>query len=99
MNAKFAWINNQGVRAASGFELQREDRFTMSYRESDKTIDKTITINIENGFVGGRHGILMSTSALERWDDGETIFLAQRAIILENIREALAFQGLGLGIE
>lgn len=95
MNAKFAWINNQGVRAASGFELQREDRFTMSYRESDKTI----TINIENGFVGGRHGILMSTSALERWDDGETIFLAQRAIIIENIREALAFQGLGLGIE
>ena len=95
MNAKFAWINNQGVRAASGFELQREDRFTMSYRESDKTI----TINIENGFVGGRHGILMSTSALERWDDGETIFLAQRATILENIREALAFQGLGLGIE
>lgn len=95
MSTTFTWLNKQGVRGASGFELQREDRFTMSYSETGKII----TIEIENGIVGGKYAVLMSPGSLARWDDGEILSEDKQKQVLENIREALAFQELGLRIE
>jgi hypothetical protein len=92
----FVWLNNQGVRGSSGFELQREDRFTMSYREGSKVI----TIDIENGMIGnGKYAVLMGPESLNRWDDGVPLTNEQQIRVLENIREALAFQELVLSIE
>jgi hypothetical protein len=95
MSTTFTWLNKQGVRGASGFELQREDRFTMSYSE----MGKTMTIEIENGIVGGKYAVLMSPGATDRWDDGEVLSEDKQKQVLDNIREALAFQDLGLSIE
>jgi hypothetical protein len=92
----FTWLNKQGVRGSSGFELQREDRFTMTYREGNNVI----TIDIENGFLGaGKYAILMSPGSLNRWDDGKLIDQNKQKKILDNICEAIAFQGLALSIE
>lgn len=92
----FTWLNKQGVRGSSGFELQREDRFTMTYREESKVI----TIEIESGIVAsGKHAVLLSPGALNRWDDGKPIEEEKQKQVLENIREALAFQDLALSVE
>ena len=92
----FTWLNNQGVRGSSGFELQREDRFTMSYREGDLVI----TIDIENGIIGsGQYAIIMGPESLNRWDNGKPLTEEKRKRVLDNIRDALAFQELGLSIE
>lgn len=92
----FTWLNNQGVRGSSGFELQREDRFTMSYREGEHVI----TIEIENGIIGNdRYAIIMGPDALACWDDGSPLTEAKQEQVQNNIREALAFQKLGLSIE
>ena len=92
---QFTWLNKQGVRGSSGFELQRVDRFTMTYREGGNVI----TIEVENGIIGGKYAVLMSEGALSRWDDGIPLNDATHLQVLENIRDALAFQDLELGIE
>jgi hypothetical protein len=92
----FTWLNNQGVRSESGFELQREDRFAMSYREGSHVI----TIEIENGIVGaGNYAVLMGPDALRKWDDGKLLDEEKQKQVLSNIRDALQFQELALSIE
>ncbi len=95
-NMTFTWLNKQGVRGSSGFELQREDRFTMTYREESNVI----TFEIENGIVGcGKYAVLLSPDALTRWDDGRPINEDKQKQVLGNIRDALAFQDLALSVE
>jgi hypothetical protein len=95
MKSSFTWLNTQGVRGSSGFELQRLDRFTMSYTEGNKVI----TIDVENGSVGSKYAILMSSDALDKWDNGLPLDRVKRDQVLKNIQEALAFQDLELSLE
>jgi hypothetical protein len=92
---EFTWLNKQGVRSSSGFELQREDRFTMTYREGDNMI----TIDVDNGNIGGKHAVLMSPNSLSKWDNGKALNEETQKRVQENIREALAFQRVSLGVE
>jgi hypothetical protein len=92
----FTWLNKQGVRSDAGFELQFVDRFTMEYRQDGRTI----TLDIESGFLGANQpAILMSPDALNAWDDGAELLPTEQRQALQNVREALAFQGLGLSLE
>jgi hypothetical protein len=92
----FTWLNKQGVRSDTGFELQSMDRFTFEYREGSRTI----TLDIESGILGeSQPAILMGPDALKKWDNGTTLDIAAQKQVLDNIRQALAFQGLGLSIE
>ena len=92
----FTWLNKQGVRSDAGFELQFVDRFTMEYRQDGRTI----TLDIESGFLGeNQPAILMSPDALNAWADGAELLPTEQRQALQNIREALAFQGLGLSLE
>jgi len=92
----FTWLNKQGVRSDTGFELQSMDRFTFEYREGSRTI----TLDIESGILGeNQPAILMGPDALNKWDNGTNLDIAVQKQVLENIRQALAFQGLGLSIE
>jgi hypothetical protein len=91
----FTWLNKQGVRSDEGFELQRLSRFTMQYSERGNTL----TIDLESGLINGELGILMRPDAAARWDDGSVSDLATQKRVIRNIREALRFQGLGLGLE
>jgi hypothetical protein len=92
----FTWLNKQGVRSDTGFELQSMDRFTFEYREGSRTI----TLDIESGIVGeSQPAILMGPDALKKWDNGANLDIAAQKQVLDNIRQALAFQGLGLSIE
>ena len=92
---KFTWLNKQGVRSETGFELQRVDRFTMSYRE----VNRIITIGIDNGIVGQRPAVIMGPKSLEMWDSGVPIDAEKQREILRNIENALGFQDVGLSVE
>ena len=92
----FTWLNKQGVRSDRGFELQSIDRFTFEYREGVRTI----TLDVESGILGeDEPAILIGHDALKKWDDGGYLDALTQRQTLENIREALAFQGLGLSVE
>ena len=96
MMVNFTWLNKQGVRSDTGYELQRLDRFTMEYREGNNAI----TIDIESGILDGNSpAVLMSPDALKVWDSGRFIDAPKQSQILENIRKALAFQEMGLSVE
>lgn len=92
----FIWLNRQGVRSDTGFELQSVDRFTFEYREGTRTM----TLDIESGMLGGNQpAILIGPDAVAKWNDGSSLDIASQKRVLENIRQALAFQGLGMSIE
>jgi len=92
----FTWLSKQGVRSDTGFKLQSMDRFTFEYREGSRTI----TLDIESGILGeNQPAILMGSDALKKWDNGTTLDVVAQKQVLDNIRQALAFQGLGLSIE
>jgi hypothetical protein len=92
----FTWLNKQGVRSDTGFELQTVDRFTMEYREESRTI----TLDVESGMLDGNlPAVLMGPDALRKWDDGTSLDVKRQDQVLSNIREALTFQGLGLSVE
>jgi len=92
----FKWLNKQGVRSDTGFELQFVDRFTMEYREGDRRI----TVDVESGVLAANQpAILMGPDAFNAWDDGLELLPEKQRSVLGNVREALAFQGLGLSLE
>ena len=94
----FTWLNKQGVRSDDGFEVQRIDRFTAEYRESNKVI----TFGVESGLSGGLPCIIVDPHAFERWDSIEShnpITPDYQKKIFENVRQAMLFQGLMLVVE
>ncbi len=94
----FTWLNKQGVRSATGFEVQRTGRFDAEYREGGKVV----SFGVEAGVSGGLQCIIVDPSAFTRWDDapsGIGIAPEQQAQMFENLRQALEFQGLKLVIE
>jgi hypothetical protein len=92
----FTWLNKQGVRSDRGFVVQFTGRFTAQYRDEGKVV----TLDVEDGLLGGQPCISVDPDAFEHWD-GETkkIPPPEQARMFQNLREAMEFQGLKLVIE
>ena len=89
----FTWLNKQGVRGDSGFELQRTERFAAEYREKGRVIKLYVE--------GGGGGLTIYEGSLQPlWNEitDPTERKIERDRIVENIRAALAFQGLDLDL-
>jgi hypothetical protein len=89
----FTWLNKQGVRSDAGFEFQRTSRFAAEYRENGLTTE----IYVE----GGAGVITIYDGSLISLLEGiENPFerKAERDRLIKNLRDALAFQGLGLDL-
>lgn len=85
----FTWLNKQGVRSDEGFELQFTGRFTAEYRESGRTT---------KFYVDGGSAITVYEGSLDQlWRDTPDP-TKERARIIRNLNEALAFQGLRLDL-
>lgn len=83
----FVWMNKQGVRSESGFEVQFTGRFTAEYRESGRVV----VVDVEDGGSSGdKQHILYSRASLLRSVSGE----AERERVEQNFRNAMVFQGL-----
>lgn len=91
----FSWINKQGVRSDKGFEVQSIGRFDLEYRQSGRKV----SLYVESGLSGGLPCLSVEPDAFSRWDDGATIPKDQQAELFDNLRAALAFQGLKLVVE
>ncbi|MDD3765167.1 MAG: hypothetical protein PHP86_17870 [Nevskiales bacterium] len=85
----FTWLNKQGVRSSSGFEVQTTGRFTIEYREAGRVI----TVDVEPGIQGGPC-VSINDNAFERWDNSSVRNSAEeQARLLKNFKDAMAFQG------
>lgn len=92
----FTWLNKQGVQSDNGFVVQFTGRFTAEYRERGKTI----TVEIEDGFSGGRPCVILHPDAFQHWDlENAMLTDAERERLFSNFREACKFQGLNVAIE
>ena len=94
----FTWLNKQGVRSSSGFEVQFTGRFTAEYREGSKKI----SLSIESGLSDGKPSISVGAKAFERWDGSSpetSIAVEKQTQIQTNLRMALEFQGLILIVD
>ena len=89
----FTWLNKQGVRSDSGFELQRTARFAAEYREGGR-VTKLYVEDTSNGIT------IYDGSLKVLWDGIADPFerKKERDRIIGNIRAALAFQGLNLDL-
>jgi len=89
----FTWLNKQGVKSTKGFIVQFTGRFTAEYKEGLKKI----TIELEDGKLpDGRYCEIIGSNSFLKWDEGFAISKEKQAEILQNFKDALAFQGLGL---
>ena len=91
----FTWLNKQGVRSDSGFEVQRTGRFDAEYRENGKVV----MLYVESGLSGGASCIILDPQAFARWSDGTVIPEKEQARMLQNFKDAMEFQGLKTVVE
>jgi len=84
----FSWINKQGVRNSSGFEVQRTGRFTMEYREGTRHL----VLDVD----GGDNGLInFDAKAFEKWTNSSIMNSPdEQKRIFNNFMAALKFQGL-----
>jgi hypothetical protein len=94
-NNVFTWMNKQGVRSDKGFEVQSTGRFDLEYREGANIV----SIYVESGLIGGLPSLSIEPDAFLRWDSGIAIPKDEQTRLFENLRAALAFQGLKLVVE
>ena len=87
---KFTWLNKQGVRSDAGFEFQFTGRFSAEYREAGRIL----RIPLEGG--GGAISIYENSLQSVFTEPSSPAAESSRRRIAENIRAALAFQGLTL---
>lgn len=90
----FTWLNKQGVRSDTGFELQFTGRFAAEYRENGRVTEMYVE--------GGAGGVLTiyegSLAELLAAIDNPFARKAERDRLIGNLRDALAFQGLTLDL-
>ena len=91
----FTWLNKQGVRSDRGFEVQQTGRFDDEYREGGKVVQ----LYEESGINDGMPCIILEPGAFARWSDGSAIDLQAQAVMLQNFKEAMEFQGLKTVVE
>ena len=91
----FTWLNKQGVRCDSGFEVQFTGRFDAEYREGNNVVK----LYVESGFEGGSQCILVDPDAFARWDNGQAISLGRQQQMFQNFKEAMEFQGLKMVVQ
>ncbi|MDR2638136.1 MAG: hypothetical protein LBB55_07340 [Zoogloeaceae bacterium] len=81
----FTWLNKQGVRSDTGFEVQFTGRFSAEYRE--------------DGMSDGMPCIILDPLAFAYWSDGASISQEKQVQMLQNFKEAMTFQGLKTVVE
>ena len=89
----FTWLNKQDVRSRDGFEFQFTARFKAEYRERGRVTE----LYVEDTSCG----ITVYEGDLRGLWEGESDLSGQeqeRRRIIENVRSALAFQGLALDL-
>jgi len=92
----FTWLNKQGVRSSKGFTVQCTGRFTSEYQEGSKKI----TIELETGKLPvGKFCDIIGKDAFIKWDDGTPVSQEKQKDILQNYKDAMEFQGIGVIVE
>lgn len=89
----FTWLNKQGVKSSKGFVVQRTGRFTSEYQEGSRKI----TVEIETGKLpDGKFCDIIGSDTFTNWDDGIPISKEKQEEILQNYKDAMNFQGIGV---
>jgi|688.fasta_scaffold275885_3 hypothetical protein len=91
----FTWLNSQAVRSDRGFEVESMGRFSVHYREGNKTVD----VYVERGLDNGKPCVVIEPLAFIRWDgDPEFVTLPKdkQQQMLRNFIDAMEFQGLAV---
>lgn len=89
----FTWLNKQGVKSSKGFVVQCTGRFTSEYQEGSRKI----TIETDTGKLpDGKYCDIINSYAFAKWDDGTPISKEKQEEILQNYKDAMEFQGLGV---
>jgi len=92
----FTWLNKQGVKSSKGFIVQCMGRFTAEYQECSRKI----TIELEIGKLpNGKYCDIIGSDAFSKWDDGTPIPKEKQDEILQNYKDAMEFQGIGVIVE
>ena len=92
----FKWLNKQGVESDKGFIVQSVDRFTIEYKEGNKSI----SIYVEDGYMPDRKVcIYINSDAFHIWDNGLPVPELKQIELLQNFREAMKFQNITVLIE
>jgi hypothetical protein len=87
----FTWLNKQGVRSTSGFEVQTIDRFTVRYREGLRFVD----VYVEPGISAGKLCLSIEDAAFEKWGNSSVDnTLEEQQRIRKNFCDAMDFQGI-----
>lgn len=85
---QFSWLNKQGVRSSTGFELQTLDRSKKEYREAGRKI----TFYWEMG----NRCVIVRQVAFQNWDNGVILDSEKHEEVIANIKAATEFAALEL---
>jgi hypothetical protein len=92
----FTWINKQSVKSSKGFIVQRVTRFTAEYRENNRVI----TIDVESSILpSGKYCLIINATAFSKWDDGTLLSNEKQKEVLNNFKEAMEFQDMGVVVD
>ena len=93
----FKWLNKQGVESKKGFIVQTVSRFVIEYKQHSKKIFLPIEVDYESSI--DKVTVIVHKSSFGKWDDEETISSEKQAEIIQNFKDALEFQGIGVIVE
>lgn len=92
----FKWLNKQGVESSKGFVVQSVARFIIEYREGKKSI----SIEVESDYAPNKRPYeIVSKNSFLYWNDGSVIDPKKQQEIIQNFRDAMEFQGIGVILE
>jgi hypothetical protein len=89
----FTWLNKQGVRSSQGFEFQFTGRLKAEYRERGRVTELYVE-DTSSGITAYEGDLRHLWNAIPE----PTAQEQERHRIIENVRSALAFQGLALDL-
>lgn len=93
----FKWLNKQGVESEKGFIVQAVSRFVIEYRQYSKTISLQVEVDFDSNT--DKVTVIVHESSFRKWDDGETITLPKQTEIIQNFKDAMEFQDIGVIVE
>jgi len=79
------------------FIVQTVSRFVIEYRQNSKKISLQVEVDYDSG--ADKVTVMANKSSFRKWDGGEVISPEEQVEIIQNFKDAMVFQGIGVAIE
>lgn len=93
----FKWLNKQGVESDKDFIVQAVSRFVIEYQENSKKILLQVEVDYKASI--DKVSVITNKSHFRKWDNGTSISPEKQNGILQNFKDAMEFQGIGVIVE